>query len=84
MVNSNPTPVEFFSKKLYDTQKTYSTYDRELLGAYEAVIHFKSLIDGHSVTLFTDHKPIVSAFYSKSLPKSDRQQCHFSFISEYV
>ena len=62
MVDSRPTPLGFFSKKLSDVQKTYSTYDRELLAAYLAVLHFKSLIDGHDVTLFLDHKPIVSAF----------------------
>ena len=48
------------------------------------MLHFKSLIDGHSVTLFLDHKPIVSAFHSKSIAKSDRQQRQLSFISEYV
>ena len=84
MVDSVPAPVGFYSKKLSDTQKAYSTYDRELLAAYLAVLHFKTFIDGHSVTLFLDHKPIVSAFYSKSIAKSDRQQRQLSLISEYV
>lgn len=84
MVDSQPAPLGFFSKKLSDTQKKYSTYDRELLAAYLAVIHFKSIIDGHSVTLFLDHKPIVSSFYSTSIAKSDRQQRQLSYISEYV
>ena len=84
LVDSKPAPIAFFSKKLSDLQKTYSTYDRELLGAYLAVLQFKSLIDGHSVTLFSDHKPIISAFYSKSIAKSDRQQRQLSFLSEYV
>ena len=48
------------------------------------MLHFKTLIDGHHVSLFVDHKPIVSAFYSKSIPKSDRQQRQLSFISEYI
>ncbi|KAF2352022.1 hypothetical protein FHG87_017221 [Trinorchestia longiramus] len=77
-------PVAFFSKKLSDLQKTYSTYDRELLAAYLSVLHFKSIIDGHSVTLFTDHKPMVSAFYSRTIAKYDRQQRHLSFLSEYI
>ena len=47
-------------------------------------MHFKTLIDGHTVYLFTDHKPLVSAFYSQFTPKSDRQQQHLSFLSEYV
>lgn len=84
LVDSQPQPVGFFSKKLSTVQKTYSTYDRELLAAYLAVLHFKTYIDGHRVTLFLDHKPIVSAFYSKSTAKSDRQQRQLSFISEYV
>ena len=84
MIDDKPAPISFFSKKLSSTQKSYSTYDRELLGAYLAVCQFKTLIDGHTVDLFLDHKPIVSAFYSKSVPKSDRRQRQLSFISEYV
>ncbi len=84
IIDDTPTPLGFYSKKLSDTQKTYSTYDRELLASYLAVIHFKTLIDGHSVTLFLDHKPLVSAFHSKSVAKSDRQQRQLSLISEYV
>ena len=84
MLDSVPSPVAFFSKKLSSTQKTYSTYDRELLAAYLAVIHFKNLIDGQSTTLFSDHKPLIAAFYAKTPPKSDRQQRHLSLISEYI
>ena len=66
------------------TQKTYSTYDQELLAVYLSVLHLKTLIDGHRVTLFVDHKPLVAAFYSSSIAKSDRQQRQLSLISEYV
>ncbi|XP_070170800.1 uncharacterized protein [Polyergus mexicanus] len=34
-------PIAFFSKKLDDTQRNYSTYDRELLGIYLAIKHFR-------------------------------------------
>ena len=84
MIDSNPSPVAFFSRKLSLTQRSYSTYDRELLGAYLAVLHFKSIIDGHAVTLFTDHKPIVAAIKSQNTPASERQQRQLSFISEYI
>jgi len=84
MVNDKPLPISFFSKKLSVTQKNYSTYDRELLAAYLAVNNFKTLIDGNTVDLFIDHKPIVSAFYSKAVAKSERQQRQLSFLSEYV
>ena len=84
MIDNKPHPVGFFSKKLSQQQQTQSTYDRELNAIFLAVLHFKTLIDGHHVSLFVDHKPIVSAFYSKSIPKSDRQQRQLSFISEYI
>ena len=37
-----------------------------------------------STTVFTDHKPIVSAFNSNKPRSSDRQQRKLSFISEYI
>ena len=39
---------------------------------------------GRDVLLITDHKPLVTAFISQNIPKSDRQQMHLSIISEYV
>ena len=62
----------------------YSTYDRELLAVYMAILHFKSLIKGQQVTVITNHKPLITAFKSQKPLKSDRQQRHLSFISEYV
>lgn len=84
MIDNQPIPIGFFSKKLSQTQQKYSTFDRELLAAYLAVLHFKHLIEGRNVMLLTDHKPLCSAFKSQSSLKSDRQQRHLCFISEYV
>ena len=77
-------PIAFFSKHLSIAQKSYSTYDRELLAVYLSVIHFKHVIEGRNVVVFTDHKPLVSAFNSQRVPKSDRQQRQLSYISEYI
>lgn len=77
-------PIAFFSKKLSESQKKYSAFDRELLAAYLTVLHFRPLIDGRTVTLFTDHKPLVSAYHNASLPKTDRQQRHLMILSEYI
>lgn len=84
MVDGTPVPIGFFSRKLTDPQRKYSTYDRELLAAYQAVLHFKHLLDGRVVSLFTDHKPLVTAFKSQNSAKTDRQQRHWTVISEYV
>lgn len=84
VVDGIPRPIGFFSKKLNDAQKKYSTYDRELLAAYESVLHFRDFIEGHSVTLFSDHKPLVSAFHSSKPGKTDRQERYWTVICEYV
>lgn len=84
LINGKPTPIGFFSKKLTETQRRYSTFDRELLAAYSAVLHFRPFIEGRNVTLFTDHRPLQAAFSSRSEAKSDRQQRHLSTLSEFV
>ena len=77
-------PIAFFSKRLSSTQRSYSAFDKELLAGYLSVLHFKYLIEGRTVYLFTDHKPLVSAFYSRTPAKSDRQQRQLAIISEYI
>ena len=84
IVEDEPIPIGFFSQKLSEAQRKYSTFDRELLATYLAVLHFKPQIEGRIVTLFTDHKPLVSAFYKSSLLKSDKQQRQLSLVTEYV
>uniref|UniRef100_A0A0K2TCL3 Uncharacterized protein n=1 Tax=Lepeophtheirus salmonis TaxID=72036 RepID=A0A0K2TCL3_LEPSM len=84
IVDDKPSPIGFFSKKISQAQLKYSTFDRELLGAYLSVLHFKYLIEGQNVTIFTDHKPLESAFKSQKLAKSDRQQRYLSLITEFV
>jgi cleavage and polyadenylation specificity factor subunit 1 len=38
-------PLVFFSKKLSTAQQKYSAYDRELLAIYEAVKHFRHMLE---------------------------------------
>jgi len=83
-IGDSSQPIAFYSRKLTETQRTYSAFDRELLAAYQSVLHFKSAIDGQRVTLFTDHKPLVSAFHSKNPAKSDRQQRHLAVLTEFL
>ena len=84
VINGEPVPVGFFSKKISQAQTRYSTFDRELLAAYLAVIHFRHLIEGRYVMLLTDHKPLCGAFHSLTPAKSDRQQRHLSLLTEFI
>lgn len=77
-------PLSFFSKKLNDAQKNYSTYDRELLAAYAAIQHFRQLLEGKQFTLYTDHKPIIYAFQQKPEKASPRQLRHLDFIGQFT
>ena len=56
-------PLAFFSCKLSPTEQRYCTFDRELLGAYAAIKHFRFLLEGRVFTLFTDHKPLTSSLH---------------------
>jgi cleavage and polyadenylation specificity factor subunit 1 len=38
-------PLTLFSKKLNSAPKKYSAYDRELLAVYEAVKHFRHMLE---------------------------------------
>ena len=50
---SNPVPIRFYTTKLSEKQKRYSTFNREFLAAYQAVLHFKSQTEGKSLTLLS-------------------------------
>uniref|UniRef100_A0AAV2LTK4 Gypsy retrotransposon integrase-like protein 1 n=1 Tax=Knipowitschia caucasica TaxID=637954 RepID=A0AAV2LTK4_KNICA len=75
-------PLAFFSRKLRDSERKYSTFDRELLALFLATRHFRFLLEGREFTAFVDHKPLTFAMAKTSEPWSSRQQRHLSAISE--
>ena len=75
-------PIAFFSKKLSAAEQKYSAFDRELLGVYLSIKHFRHLLEGRPFIIWTDHKPLCGAL-SSSAEKSPRQTRHLSFISEF-
>ena len=77
-------PLAFFSRQLRANERKYSTFDRELLGLYLAVRHFRFLLEGRHFTAFVDHKPLVFAMAKVAEPWSARQQRHLSYISEFT
>jgi len=55
-------PLAFFSKSMSMEQQKYSAYDRELVAIYEAVKHFRHMLEVRHFVIFTDHKPLTYAF----------------------
>ena len=77
-----PHPLEFFSKKLLESQSRYSTFDRELLGIFLSVKHFRHLVEGRELTIFTDHKPLT--YLTTMKDPSPRQQKQICYITEFT
>lgn len=77
-------PLAFFSRALQPAERKYSAFDRELLGLYLAVRHFRFFLEGRVFTAFTDHKPLTFAFTKQADPWSARQQRHLSYVSEFT
>jgi len=77
-------PLAFFSQKLSPTQVKYSTFDRELQGAFLAIRHFRFLLEGRRFQLVTDHKPLVAAMTRVTPPWSARQQRQMAYIAEFT
>ncbi|CAH2101617.1 unnamed protein product [Euphydryas editha] len=84
MVNNQWEPIAFFSKKLTPRQSTWPAYYRELLGVYEAVQHFRHILEVQHATIYTDHKPLVYAFSQRREKLPPAQLNQLSFISQFT
>ena len=77
-------PLAFFSRQLRNAELKYSAFDRELLGVYLAIRHFRFMLEGRQLSVYTDHKPLVHAMAKTAKLWSSRQQRHLSAISEFT
>ncbi|XP_075157777.1 uncharacterized protein LOC142231040 [Haematobia irritans] len=76
-------PLSFYSKKLSDTQKKYSTYDRELLAAYSVVKYYRHMLEGRQFIIFTDHKTLTFAFRQNLDKATPRQFRHLDYLAQF-
>ncbi|RLU20853.1 hypothetical protein DMN91_007467 [Ooceraea biroi] len=75
-------PLGFFSRKFSESQRNYSTYDRELLAIFAGLKLFRHLAEGRDVIILTDHKPLQYAFQQVADKASERQRRQLDFISQ--
>ncbi|XP_053092916.1 LOW QUALITY PROTEIN: uncharacterized protein LOC128318865 [Pangasianodon hypophthalmus] len=83
-VHGHWRPLAFFSRQLRPNEQKYSAFDRELLGFYLAIRHFRFSLEGRHFTAFVDHKPLTFAMSKVSEPWSAHQQRHLAYISEFT
>ena len=50
-------PLGFYSAHLSETQRKYSVFKKELLGAFKSLRHFLPEVYGKHPTIYTDHLP---------------------------
>lgn len=77
-------PIAFFSKKLDAQQIQWPAYHRELLAVYESVQHFRHILEGQRVKIYTDHKPLIFAFKQRREKLAPVQLNQLSFISQFT
>ena len=65
-------PVDHYSRSLTDHEKRYSPIERESLGLSWGLEQFRYYILGRSVTVWTDHEPLLS-IYNNQQKKTSRR-----------
>ncbi len=58
-------PVSFYSKKLDEAQRKYSTFGRALRAVYLTVLTFCFLLDDRQCRVMTDHEPLTVALHAE-------------------
>ncbi len=62
----------------------YSAFDRELLACFQAIRHFRFMLEGRQFTLFTDHKPLTTSLRRTTEPWTAKQCRQLVYISEFT
>ena len=61
MISQEGKPIAFFSRKLNNAQKNYTTTEKELLSIVECIKEFCNILFGYQIIVYSDHKNLVHA-----------------------
>ena len=77
-------PWRTVQRTLKLAQVCYSTFDRELLGIYLAIKHFRYFMEARHFRVLTDHKPLTFTLTHKPDRYSPRQSRELELISQFM
>ena len=81
VISQNNKIISFFSKKLSNSQRNYTTNEKELLAIVECLKQFRGVIFGYEINVFSDHKDLV---YAATLSESQRVVCRRLIPEEFL
>ena len=84
VVEGQLQPLGFFSRRTSQAESRYSAYNLELLAVYATILKFRHMLEGRTFRIFTDQKPLTSAFFKVRDPVSNRQRQQLALISEFA
>ena len=84
VVRGQIQPLGFFSRRTSPAESRYPAYDLELLAVYATIVKFRHVLEGRRFRIFTDQKPLTSAFFKAKDPVSNHQRQQIAFISEFA
>ena len=83
VVDGHERPLAYLRHRTTAVESRCSAYDLELLAVYSSVIHFRHMLEGRNFRIFTEQKPLTSAFFKPRDPVSNRQRHQLPFVSEF-
>ena len=82
VLSQDGRPLEFFSEKLSDSRRRYSTYDLEFYALVRVVRHWQHYLAYHEFVVYSDHQVLRYLHSQKKL--NDRHVRWSSFLDEFI